>query len=495
MRLLELIGVSKQYDGVPALSAVDLAVERGEVLGLVGENGAGKSTLIRIVAGAVRPDAGVIRLDGEPLHLSGPADAIRAGIAVIYQELSLCGSLDATENVLLGGLPTRGGLVDWKAARREAESWLEQLSPNVPSGVPVRRLPVATRQLIEIARALARRARLIFMDEPTAALSEREAGRLLEIVGDLRDRGVSVVFVTHRLDEALAISDRMVVLRDGRNGGALERQDATREGLIRLMVGRSLPEQARGEPIPGGPVVLEGVDLGREGRFAGVNLRVHAGEVLGLAGLVGAGRSSLLRSLFGVEPLTEGRLMLAGRQVHVRRPSDAMRLGIALVPEDRRGQGLIPAMSIAENLAAASWPHLARAGFLTGREVRALAQRQVRALGIKLRGLDRRVLSLSGGNQQKVVVGRWLDRRPSVLLLDEPTRGIDVGAKAEIYELIRSLARQGVAIILSTSELPELLALANRILVLREGSPAGELPAGASQEAVMELATGGKKAA
>jgi ABC-type sugar transport system ATPase subunit len=495
MPLLELEHVTKRYDGVPALSDVDFAVEPGEVVGLVGENGAGKSTLIKIVAGAVRPDKGELRIDGALVHFTQPAHAIQAGIAVIYQELSLCAALNATENVLLGALPTRGPFVDWPAARREAGPWLRELSHSLPLDVPVRELPVGPRQLVEIARSLARRARLIFMDEPTAALSGDEADRLLEIVRDLKRRGVSVVFVTHRLEEGLAISDRIVVLRDGRNAGALDRAEATREKLVRRMVGREIAAQTRSESKPGTRVVLEGRNLALDGRFSGISLTVRAGEVLGLAGLVGAGRSSLLRALFGAEPLTAGTLLLNGQAVTIRRPAEAMGLGIALVPEDRRSQALLPAMSTAENVAAASWSELARTGFLADGAVRTLAYGQVKALDIRLRSLRQRVLALSGGNQQKVVVGRWLSRHPSVLLLDEPTRGIDVGAKAEIYELVRRLAAEGVAIVISTSELPELLALANRILVLREGRMAGELPGDATQEEVMHLATGGEEAA
>jgi ABC-type sugar transport system ATPase subunit len=495
MPLLELEHLTKRYEGVPALSDVDFAVEQGEVVGLVGENGAGKSTLIKIIAGAVRPDDGEIRINGAPVHFTQPAHAIQAGIAVIYQELSLCATLDATENVLLGALPTRGPFVDWPAARREAGHWLRELSPALPLHVPVRELPVGPRQLVEIARSLARRARLIFMDEPTAALSEHETNRLLAIVRDLKQRGVGVVFVTHRLEEGLTISDRIVVLRDGRNAGALDRANATRERLVRLMVGREIGAQSRSESEHGPGTVLEGRDLALVGRFSGISLAVHAGEVLGLAGLVGAGRSSLLRALFGAEPLSAGTVFLNGRVVSIRRPADAMRHRIALVPEDRRGQALLPAMSTAENVAAASWSDLAHAGFLADRDVRTLAYRQVKALDIRLRSISQRVLALSGGNQQKVVVARWLSRRPSVLLLDEPTRGIDVGAKAEIYGLVRRLAGEGVAIVISTSELPELLALANRILVLREGRMAGELPGGATQEEVMHLATGGEEAA
>lgn len=495
MAVLELAGVSKRFDGVPALSSVDFAVDAGEVVGLVGENGAGKSTLIKVVAGALAPDAGVVRIDGKPALLGSPADAIRAGIAVIYQELSLAESLDATENILLGALPTRGPFVDWAAARSEARHWLDELAPGVPIDVPLRELPVAHRQLVEIARALARRARLIFMDEPTAALSEREANRLLGIVRELAERDVGVVLVTHRLEEALAVCDRIVVLRDGRNAGSLTRAEATRDKLIRLMVGRAVAEQARTEPAPSAPVVLEARNLALQGRFEGISFEVRAGEVLGLAGLVGAGRSSLLRALFGAEPLTSGAVLLDGRPIYVRRPGDAIRLGIALVPEDRRGQGLIPALSVGENLTVASWPELARAGFLLERDLETLAADQVRALDIRLRSLGQPVLTLSGGNQQKVVVGRWLARRPRVLLMDEPTRGIDVGAKTEIYELIRRQAAAGVAIILSTSELPELLALAHRIIVLREGRQVGILPGGASQEMVMQLATGGRGAA
>lgn len=496
MALLRLTGITKRYGGVPALAGVDLTIEPGEVVGLIGENGAGKSTLIKIVAGAVMADAGEVRIDEQPVTFAGPADAIKAGIAVIYQELSLCPALDATENILLGALPRRGPFVDWRTARAGAGRWLRDLAPDIPVDVPTKELSVGPRQLIEIARALARRSRLIFMDEPTASLSERETEVLLGIVRDLRSRGVSIVFVTHRLEEALAVTDRLVVLRDGQKVAELDTAAATRDGVIRLMVGRSLVSEAVVPPVPAdAEVVLEGRDLRRDGRFSGISFQLRRGEVVGLAGLVGAGRSSLLRAIFGAEPIDGGELLLDGRQVRIRSPGEAIDLGIFLVPEDRARQGLVGGMSVAENIAIASWPMLARLGFIPDAAVERLANEQVKERDIRLRTIRQRVLSLSGGNQQKVVLGRWLALRPRVLLLDEPTRGIDVGAKAEVYQLIRDLASDGVAILLSTSELPELLALANRSIVLRDGLAIGELPGGASQEQVMHLATGGAPAA
>jgi len=500
MALLRLRGVTKRYAGVPVLSDIDLEIAEGQVVGLVGENGAGKSTLIKIVAGAVQPDEGTIELDDQPVRFGAPGAAIGAGIAVIYQELSVAPSLDAIENILLGALPTRGPFVDWRAAREAAARWMRELDPHLPLDAPVRELSVAGRQLVEIARALARRSRLIFMDEPTASLSERETDLLLRIVGDLRSRGVSVVFVTHRLEEVLDVGDRLVVLRDGRKVAELDAAGATRDELIRLMVGRSIDEHlrpaSRAGSAAGAPdVVLEARDIGRGGRFSGVSLQLRRGEILGLGGLVGAGRTSLLRALFGADPIDTGEILLDGRRVEIRSPGQAIGLGIFLVPEDRGGQGLIRTMSVAENIAVPSWPRVARLGYVSDRLVDRIARNEVARLDIRLRSLAQPVLSLSGGNQQKVVLGRWLALEPRVLLLDEPTRGIDVGAKAEIYELIRSLAAEGVSIVVSTSELPELLALADRSIVLHEGRLAGELPGGASQEDVMRLATGGQEVA
>ncbi|MDI3318042.1 MAG: sugar ABC transporter ATP-binding protein [Bacillota bacterium] len=490
--LLQVRGLRKGFPGVQALGGVDLDVAAGTVHGLVGENGAGKSTLLKVLAGVLRPDAGEARFDGRPLPFGSPRACQALGIRVIHQEFSLVPGLSVAENILLDHLPARGLRLDGRRLRQEALATLDRLGVDLPLDQPVRRLSVAQQQLVEIAKALSARARLLVMDEPTAALSEREIEALFAIVRRLQGEGVAILFVSHRLEEVLALADPVTVMRDGRVVATLPRDEASQERLIGLMVGRELGElfpEGRRRP---GPVVLEAEGLESRGRFAGVDLRLHRGEVLALAGLVGSGRSSVARALFGLVPLTGGRLRVDGREVHIGSPREAMRLGIAYVPEDRHLEGLVLPRSIRENVSHASLAVRGRWGRVDARRERAAAEEAVRELAIRAPSVEARVEGLSGGNQQKVVLAKWLGIEPRVLLLDEPTRGIDVGAKHEIYRLIDRLASQGVAILLISSELPELLGLADRLLVLREGRPAGLLPREeATPERVLQLAMGG----
>ncbi|MDI3298761.1 MAG: sugar ABC transporter ATP-binding protein [Bacillota bacterium] len=490
--LLRVRGLRKSFPGVQALGGVDLEVRAGTVHGLVGENGAGKSTLLKVLAGVLRPDAGEVDFAGRPLPFGSPRACQALGIRVIHQEFSLVPGLSVAENILLDHLPAHGLLLDGRRLRTLARETLERLGVDLPLEEPVARLSVAEQQLVEIARALSARARLLVMDEPTAALSEREIEALFGIVRRLQAEGVAVLFVSHRLEEVLSLADPVTVMRDGRVVATLPGSQAEADRLIALMVGRQLGEMfPEGERRPG-PVVLEAEGLESRGRFAGVDLRLQQGEVLALAGLVGSGRSSVARALFGLVPLTAGRIRIDGREVHIASPRDAMRLGIAYVPEDRHREGLVLNLSVRENVAHAALALGGRWGRVDVRRERAAAEAAIRELAIRTSSSEARVEGLSGGNQQKVVLAKWLGIRPRLLLLDEPTRGIDVGAKREIYRLIHRLASEGVAILLISSDLPELLGLADRLLVLREGRPMGLLRREeATHERVLRLAMGG----
>ncbi len=500
---LEMRGVSKRFPGVQALDQVDLEVAPGEVVGLVGENGAGKSTLLKILSGAYRRDAGVVLIEGRPVEIAGPDHARALGIATIYQEFNLAPNRGAAANVFLGREPRRPGwlgrlgLVDFAAMVRRTEAVLRELGVAIDPVAPVGRLSVAQRQMVEIGRALAFDARLVVMDEPTSSLGQEDVRRLLQIVRNLASRGIGVIFVSHRLEEVVQVADRVVVLRDGRRVGALSREEASPQALVRLMVGREMPQTATLPSEPHGPVgsqpLLEVRGLTRRGVVEGVDFTLYRGEILGVAGLMGAGRTEMVRLLFGADRADGGSVLLEGRPLTIRSPRQAIEAGIVLVPEDRQHQGLVLKMSVEENIALPSLGKLASLGGfrLDRRRLASLADHQVRRLKIRTPGLSQRVAYLSGGNQQKVVLARWLAQEPRVLILDEPTRGIDVGAKAEVHDLIRSLAGRGIGIILVSSELPEILALSHRILVMWRGRVAGTLPREeATPERIMWLATG-----
>jgi rhamnose transport system ATP-binding protein len=490
--ILELVGVSKRFGAVEALKDVSLALSAGEVHALVGENGAGKSTLVRILAGVHRPDSGSLKLDGQELVLRGPASARNRGIAVIHQHPNLFPDLEVAENVFIGRLP-RGhlGRVDWRELHRQAEKLFANLGVAQKVNVPVRGLSVADQQLVEIAKALSMEARVLVMDEPTAALSANEVERLFAITRQLRDRGVAVLFVDHRMDEVFEIADRVSVLRDGGHVITAPISDLTPEDTIRHMVGRRVESMYPKTETSVGEIALEVRGLTRKGVFNDVSFEVRRGEIVGLAGLVGAGRSEIARVLFGIDRADAGEVRVLGTRANIGSPADAMRLGIVYVPEDRHEQGLVLDFSIAANITLPIVRRLSRLLVLDRGRERDLATDYSRQLQVRSTGVRQSVSGLSGGNQQKVVIAKWLATKPTVLLLDEPTHGVDIGAKAEVHRIISQLALQGMAIVLISSELPELMGMADRVLVLHEGRVAAgfgrdEL----SQERIMAAATG-----
>ncbi|MDQ3694099.1 MAG: sugar ABC transporter ATP-binding protein [Chloroflexota bacterium] len=495
-------GISKFFPGVQALQGVDLAVFPGECLALVGENGAGKSTLMKILSGVYLPDEGRLAFDGAPVILSSPRQAQELGISIIYQEFNLMPNLTVMENVFVGREPNRAGFVRRRTMERQTRDLLGQLGVRLRPDAVVRDLSVADQQMVEIAKALSTNARLVIMDEPTSALSETEVTALMQLIRQLKARGLGVIFITHRLDEVFQICDRITVLRDGQNVGSAPMAEVNPDWIVRTMVGRELGElfqkEAAAVAVDAAPA-LEVRGLSRTGTrrdasaivLEDVHLTVRAGEIVGLAGLVGSGRTEVVRALFGADPFDRGEILIDGRPVLVRSPRDAIRQGIGLVPEDRKTQALVLDLTVRENITLASLGDVVRSGFVRFRRERARAREFVEALRIRTPSLEQRVVNLSGGNQQKVVIAKWLALRPRVLIMDEPTRGIDIGAKAEVHHLMSELASEGVAILMISSELPEVLGMSDRVLVMRQGRISGELSrAEATQERIMALATG-----
>jgi ABC-type sugar transport system ATPase subunit len=492
--ILEAEHIDKRFPGVHALDDVSLTVIQGEVHAVVGENGAGKSTLMKILAGAYRPDRGTIRVDGDTVNIESPRAAQELGIITIYQELSLVDALSVGENIFLGDLPTRPGAswqVDWPTVWRRSTELLGRVGLRVSPQTPARRLSVAQKQMVEIARALARNVRVLILDEPTSSLTERETEKLFEIIAQLKNRGVGIIYISHRLAEVFRIAQRVTVLRDGVVVGSLPVQDASEDLLVRMMVGRDLARLFTEARSSDAPVRLEVRRLSRRGVLYDISMAVRGGEIVGLAGLVGAGRTELARCLFGADGINAGEILLDGSVVDIRSPGHAVDLGIALVPEDRKLHALILGMGVRENL---SLPVLDRLGspYVPSRaRERALVSGYIKSLRIRTPHMEQRVSALSGGNQQKVVIARWLATKPKVLILDEPTRGIDVGAKAEVHALIARLAEQGVAILMISSELPEILGMSHRILVMRGGRIVADIPRQlATEESIMAAATG-----
>ena len=493
--LLEMRGITKRFPGVTALDGVDFELEKGEVHVILGENGAGKSTLIKMLSGAYHPDEGEILLDGQRVEISSAAVAQSKGISTIYQEFNLVPQLTVAENIFLGRQPRRFGIVDRSQMRDEAQELLERIKVRVDPDAPVSTLGVAQRQMVEITKALSLDARILIMDEPTASLSGQEVERLFEIVRGLKEEEVGVIFISHHLEEVTEIGDRVTVLRDGKMVGQVPATTDHRE-FVRMMVGRSIENQFPRRRTGVGEVLLDVKDLSREGVLHDISFQVRAGEVVGIAGIVGAGRTELARAIFGADPLDSGEVWVEGRRIERFDPREAKHSGIGFITEDRQGQGIVPPLSVAENLALTSLGRYTTAGLVNRKEQRSLAQKMIEELNIRTPSLEQEIRYLSGGNQQKVVIGKWLLADSKVLIMDEPTRGIDVGAKVEIYELMNELTEEGAGILMISSDLPEVLGMSDRILVMAGGRITGELSREeASQEQVMTLATQGSEAA
>ena len=485
-------GISKSFPGVQALRDVQFEVQGGEVHALVGENGAGKSTLMRILGGVHQRDAGEIHLRGQPVEIPSPVHARMLGISIIHQELNQVPALPVAENIFLGREPRRaGGFVDWKTMYARADTLLQDLGLPIDPRRRLGTLTVAEQQLVEIAKALSVEADLVIMDEPTAALTVEETERLFRFIRDLRPRGVGIVYITHRLEEIFTIADRVTVLRDGRYVGTYAIGELTMDGLIRLMVGRQLTEKFPKEPVAAGAPVLEVRGLTSRGRFTDVSFTVHRGEILGIAGLIGSGKAAVAHAIFGAIPVDSGEILVDGHPVTIRSPSEAIAHGIGLVTEDRKRLGLVLGMSVTANITLPVLPELETAGFVRRREEAARVTQAIRDLDMAVASPEQPARTLSGGTQQKVVVAKWLQTRARVLLLVEPTRGIDVGAKVEMYRLMVDLARRGVGIVMISSELPEILGMSDRILVMHEGRITGEFSREtATQEAILASASG-----
>ncbi|MFG1688448.1 sugar ABC transporter ATP-binding protein [Nonomuraea sp. NPDC049269] len=488
MELLRAEGLRKRFPGVLALDGVDLTVRSGEVHVLLGENGAGKSTLIKMLSGAYHPDEGRVLLDAHPVNIRTAGDAQRLGIATIYQEFNLVPELSVAENLSLGRPPRRFGFVDTKKMHEQATELLARVGVDVDPRTPVGLLGIARRQMVEIAKALALQARVLIMDEPTAVLTTGEVEKLFSIVRRLREEGVAIIFITHHLEEIAAIGDRVTVLRDGRSVAEVP-ADTPQDELVRLMVGRPIDQHFPRERGQAGEPLLKVTKLGRKGVFEDISFEVRAGEVVGLAGLVGAGRTEVARAIFGADRYDTGEVTVRGRRPAPGDVHAAMEAGLGLVPEDRKGQGLVLGADIAENLGLVTLREATHAGFVDRKGQLRDAAKVAEQLGIRMTGLGQEVRTLSGGNQQKVVIGKWLEADAGVLILDEPTRGIDVGAKVEIYQLINELTASGRAVLMISSDLPEVLGMSDRILIMARGRLVGELSAvEATQDGVMALA-------
>ena len=490
--LLEVINVTKGFPGVVALDDVQLRVRPGSVLALMGENGAGKSTLMKIIAGIYQPDSGELRLRGKPVVFSGPLAALQAGIAMIHQELNLMPHMSIAENIWIGREQLNGlRMIDHKAMFRCTAQLLERLRIDLDPQELVGNLSIAERQMVEIAKAVSYDSDILIMDEPTSAITDKEVAHLFSIIADLKSQGKGIIYITHKMNEVFSIADEVAVFRDGAYIGLQRADSMNGDSLISMMVGRELTQLFPVRETPIGDLLLSVRDLRLDGVFEDVSFDLHAGEILGIAGLMGSGRTNIAETIFGITPSDGGVIQLDGLPVRISSPNQAIEKGFALLTEDRKLTGLFPCLSVLENMEMAILPHYAGNGFIQQKALRALCEDMCKKLRVKTPSLEQCIDTLSGGNQQKALLARWLMTNPRVLILDEPTRGIDVGAKVEIYRLISFLASEGMAVIMISSELPEVLGMSDRVMVMHEGELMGTLDRSeATQERVMQLASG-----
>lgn len=485
--ILTLKNITKEFPGVKALDDVTINIERGTIHGLVGENGAGKSTLIKVLAGIYQPNKGEIILDGKPCRFNSPIEARRAGISVVHQEIKLAEPLSVAENMFLGNVQLKNGLVDWKGMRRRAREIVEDLGMDIDINAQVSSLTVAKKQIVEIMHAINNNSRILIMDEPLAVLTDRELEVMFRIVKQLRDEGITIIYISHRLDEIFGLCSNVSVLRDGCHIDTIPVASVDRQGLINMMVGREMGQEYPKEVGNVGGTILEVKNLSR-GILQDISFEVKSGEVFGISGLVGAGRTELARAILGIDKPESGEVYVRGKKVHYRTFADAIRDGLGLIPEDRKLQGLVQIMSVKRNTTLVNMKRVLRAGVISSSLEEKLSKEYADKLHVVTPSMETEVQYLSGGNQQKVVIAKWLFQNSEILFLDEPTRGIDVGAKAEIYRLINRMAKEGKTIIMISSEMPELLGLCDRIMVMHEGHKMGELNAAeATQEKIMAL--------
>lgn len=485
--ILTLKNITKEFPGVKALDDVTINIERGTIHGLVGENGAGKSTLIKVLAGIYQPNKGEIILDGKPCRFNSPIEARRAGISVVHQEIKLAEPLSVAENMFLGNVQLKNGLVDWKGMRRRAWEIVEDLGMDIDINAQVSSLTVAKKQIVEIMHAINNNSRILIMDEPSAVLTDRELEVMFRIVKQLRDEGITIIYISHRLDEIFGLCSNVSVLRDGCHIDTIPVASVDRQGLINMMVGREMGQEYPKEVGNVGGTILEVKNLSR-GILQDISFEVKSGEVFGISGLVGAGRTELARAILGIDKPESGEVYVRGKKVHYRTFADAIRDGLGLIPEDRKLQGLVQIMSVKRNTTLVNMKRVLRAGVISSSLEEKLSKEYADKLHVVTPSMETEVQYLSGGNQQKVVIAKWLFQNSEILFLDEPTRGIDVGAKAEIYRLINRMAKEGKTIIMISSEMPELLGLCDRIMVMHEGHKMGELNAAeATQEKIMAL--------
>ena len=485
--ILTLKNITKEFPGVKALDDVTINIERGTIHGLVGENGAGKSTLIKVLAGIYQPNKGEIILDGKPCRFNSPIEARRAGISVVHQEIKLAEPLSVAENMFLGNVQLKKGLVDWKGMRRRAREIVEDLGMDIDINAQVSSLTVAKKQIVEIMHAINNNSRILIMDEPSAVLTDRELEVMFRIVKQLRDEGITIIYISHRLDEIFGLCSNVSVLRDGCHIDTIPVASVDRQGLINMMVGREMGQEYPKEVGNVGGTILEVKNLSR-GILQDISFEVKSGEVFGISGLVGAGRTELARAILGIDKPESGEVYVRGKKVHYRTFADAIRDGLGLIPEDRKLQGLVQIMSVKRNTTLVNMKRVLRAGVISSSLEEKLSKEYADKLHVVTPSMETEVQYLSGGNQQKVVIAKWLFQNSEILFLDEPTRGIDVGAKAEIYRLINRMAKEGKTIIMISSEMPELLGMCDRIMVMHEGHKMGELNAAeATQAKIMAL--------